>query len=434
MNAAHWFAPAWTSDSKFLAVRDETAIVLVAVESGEKQKLTSPPVAWVGDFNAAISPDGRTLAFLRMEVGPTADIFLAPISDGVKLRQLTHDNREINGLAWTPDGQEIVFSSRRAGDTTLWRIAAAGGTPELLPAVGGDAAYPAIARQGRRAAFARFTTRTSFWKLDLSPEGLRRPPVQLVASSRRDHAPMLSPDGRRIAFVSDRSGTEEVWVCDSQGGNAVQLTSLGFTNVPDWSPDSRNIVFAARPEARNLIFTIAVSGGTPHQLDPQEGYNPSWSRDGRWIYFRSRRTGTAQMWKIPAKGGYAMQLTKGGGGGPGLESVDGKYFYYKKGEEVWKVPIEGGEETLVTAEKVNFANYWVLGSQGLYFTQPREAEHKTMLKLLRFGTGQISQIAVLQQPFPYDEMRLSLPASGRWLLYDQLDRYESDIVLIENFH
>jgi hypothetical protein len=113
--------------------------------------------------------------------------------------------------------------------------------------------------------------------------------------------------------------------------------------------------------------------------------------------------------------------------------VDGKYFYFKKGEEVWKVPIEGGEETLVTTERVNFANYWALGSQGLYFTQPRAAEHKTTLKLLRFGTGQISQIAVLPQPFRH-EMRLSLPASGRWLLYNQLDRYESDIVLIENFH
>jgi DNA-binding winged helix-turn-helix (wHTH) protein len=153
VNAQWWSAPAWTPDSKFLAVRDDTAIVLVSVEGGEKRKLTSPPAGWVGDWLAAISPDGGTLAFSRVRNGPTADIFLAPVSDGARSRRLTHDNRGIEGLAWTPDGKEIVFSSSRAGDATLWRISASGGTPERLPAVGAKAVQPAIAVQGRRAAF-----------------------------------------------------------------------------------------------------------------------------------------------------------------------------------------------------------------------------------------------------------------------------------------
>jgi Tol biopolymer transport system component len=337
-------------------------------------------------------------------------------------------------LAWTPDGKEIVFSSSRAGDATLWRISASGGTPERLPAVGANAVQPAIAGQGRRAAFVRATTRTSFWRLDLSPSGLRRPPIRLVTSSRDDNNPMLSPDGRHIAFGSDRSGTEEVWVCDSQGANTVRLTSLGFARNPYWSPDSRNIVFEGRPGDRNLIFMIAAGGGTPRQLSSEEGHNPSWSRDGRWIYFFARRTGSIQTWKIPAEGGNAIQLTKGGGG-PGIESVDGKYFYYHMAEsqELWKVPVEGGEEALVMREKANFMNYWALGNQGLYFVEPRVAEHRTILKLFRFETGQSSPVVVLDEPFPGSSSRLSLPADSRWLLYDQVDRNESDIMLIENF-
>ena len=94
---------------------------------------------------------------------------------------------------------------------------------------------------------------------------------------------------------------------------------------------------------------------------------------------------------------------------------------------------DSGEETLVTKEKLHFANYWALGNQGLYFVEPREAEHKTILKLFRLETGQSSQLAVLDQPFPTSHMRLSLPADGSWLLYDQTDRNESDIMLIENF-
>jgi hypothetical protein len=115
--------------------------------------------------------------------------------------------------------------------------------------------------------------------------------------------------------------------------------------------------------------------------------------------------------------------------------VDGNYFYYHMAgdQELWKVPVEGGEETLVASENPNFMNYWALGTRGLYFVEPREAEHQTILKLLHLETGQSSQIAVLDQPLPGSGVRLSLPADGRWLLYDQVDRSESDIMLIENF-
>ena len=223
-------------------------------------------------------------------------------------------------------------------------------------------------------------------------------------------------------------------MCDSQGANTVQLTSMGFARNPYWSPDSRNIVFEGRPGDLSLIYAIASGGGIPRQLNPAEGSLPSWSRDGRWIYFYSRRSGSAQTWEIPAEGGNAFQLTKGVGG-PGIESEDGKYFYYHMAaaKELWKVPVEGGKEVLVMAEKPNFMNYWALGSKGVYFVEHRVAERKAILKLFRFETGRSSQIAVLDQPFPKLTMRLSLTADGRWLLYDQIDRNESDIMLIENF-
>jgi serine/threonine protein kinase len=74
-----------------------------------------------------------------------------------------------------------------------------------------------------------------------------------------------------------------------------------------------------------------------------------------------------------------------------------------------------------------------LGNQGLYFLEPEVAEHKAILKLFRFETGRSSAVAVLDEPVPRSQRRLSLPADGRWLLYDQVDRRESDIMLIENF-
>jgi hypothetical protein len=178
---------------------------------------------------------------------------------------------------------------------------------------------------------------------------------------------------------------------------------------------------------------IAADGRARRQLTSDEGYYPSWSRDGRWIYFYARTSGSIETWKIPAAGGSAIQLTKGGGGA-GIESVDGRDFYYHKGQELWKAPVNGGEETPVTREEINFMNMWALGDQGLYFIEPRTAEHKMILKLFRLETRQSAQIAMLDQPFPVRTTRLSLSADGRWLLYDQVDRNESDIMLIENLH
>jgi hypothetical protein len=71
-------------------------------------------------------------------------------------------------------------------------------------------------------------------------------------------------------------------------------------------------------------------------------------------------------------------------------------------------------------------NFWALGTQGLYFVG--EAENQSILKLFRFETGQSRQLAVLAG----SPRRLSIPTDGRWLLYD-LNRNESDIMLIENF-
>lgn len=82
----------------------------------------------------------------------------------------------------------------------------------------------------------------------------------------------------------------------------------------------------------------------------------TWSRDGRWVYFTSIRSGRRQIWKIPADGGEAFQLTQNGGSS-GLESLDGKYFYYITREsepaprngwgQVWRVPSHGGKEEVV---------------------------------------------------------------------------------------
>jgi Tol biopolymer transport system component len=184
---------------------------------------------------------------------------------------------------------------------------------------------------------------------------------------------------------------------------------------------------------------ISAEGGRARRLteDLAEDIAPSWSRDGRWIYFESNRSGSTQIWKMPANGGEARQVTKGGGS-VAHESMDGKFLYYTKGRNVagiWRVPVEGGEETLVlNTHKAGYWSAWTVVEQGIYFLTAEQLA-RPAIEFFSFTTGRATEVAALAKPFrPYPNPEgLSVSPDGRWILYTQEDRADMDIMLVENF-
>ena len=113
-------------------------------------------------------------------------------------------------------------------------------------------------------------------------------------------------------FESLRSGTQEIWVADQDGRNALQLTSFNgrLGGTPAWSPDGQSIAYDVRnDDGRGDIYVIPARGGAPVRLTnhPADDLVPSWSRDGRSIYFGSTRTGSFEIWKVSARGGEPVQ-------------------------------------------------------------------------------------------------------------------------------
>jgi Tol biopolymer transport system component len=301
-----------------------------------------------------------------------------------------------------------------------------------------NAAWPALSHDGRRLAYVQAFGDTNIWRFAVPrPPGPRRPPTKLIASSALDAGPQYSPDGKRIVFVSSRSGGNEMWVCDRDGSNLVQVTSLRGTamaGTPRWSRDGRHIAFDFNPEGHDDIYVVSVEGGPPRRLtsEKSEDVTPSWSRDGQWIYFASNRTGNWQVWKMPAEGGKAVQVTKGGGFAA-FESTDGKFLYYAKGLTVpglWKVPVEGGEETLVLEQLgATLWGYWGLTQDGIYFYNARTRA----IEFLSFATHKVTQIVKPEKPPGDARMGFAVSPDGRWILYAQVDQDVSDIMLVENF-
>src|SRR5262249_1985560 len=147
---------------------------------------------------------------------------------------------------------EIIFSSGLWRDPSLFRIATSGfGKPERLASVGEGGSEPALSSRAHRLAYTKPFFDSNIWRFEVpSPHGKISSPMELISSTRDDVEAQFSPDGKRIAFDSNRSGSDEIWVCDSDGSNAVQLTSLGVgnTGAPRWSPDGERIVFHTSAE------------------------------------------------------------------------------------------------------------------------------------------------------------------------------------------
>ena len=353
-------------------------------------------------------------------------------------RRLTFDGRMISGLAWTPEGDEVVFSSNREGGRRLWRIPTrnshAGDEPQPFPGIGRTLRDPSISLQGNRLAYSQRLADTNIWRIQVAgPKAPTHGRTKLISSTRTDSNPQYSPDGKRIAFTSLRTGNHEIWMCDSDGSNPVQLTFSDGPPVgsPRWSPDGQRIAFDSYREGNGDIYTVRVDGGSPRRLttDPSEESLPNWSRDGRWIYFSSERSGEHEVWKMPPEGGQALRVTKNGGW-VALTSPDGKFLFFTgkrgHGRSLWKIPVEGGEDTLVFESlEAPRDPHWAVSDQGIYFVSAEAAETRPSIKFFRFATRRVTQIAVIEGQRQLGP-NLSVSPDGHWILYAQRDQHGSD--------
>jgi Tol biopolymer transport system component/DNA-binding winged helix-turn-helix (wHTH) protein len=433
----------WSPDGKVLAFSEGGAdsftfrIALLSLADLTARPLTSPPVDWA-DWGPAFSPDGSTVAFVRSYApGWLGDLFVLPAKGG-EPRQLTFDNCDLNGLSWTEDGKDIVFSSNRSGVPSLWRISAFGGAPRPVPGTGTPAYDPSISRKGGRLVYTQSSYSDNIWRLDLKSEKIAQgPPVRVTSTSRGfNYRPNLSPDGRKIVFESDRLGYSDIWYCDSDGSNCAQLTSLhGIAGTARVSPDGHQIAFEFRRQEHEEIYVVEVPGGQPRLVPTFPGADngtPNWSRDGQWIYFSSDHEGRPfQLWKVPFKGGPPVRVTKNGGV-YGIESDDGRFLYYSKSIQpgIWRMPLAGGEEVRILDQPGRQWFSWALSPNGIYFLDGYPPDGK--IKFFDFATGKTIFIFALEKPVPVLG-GLASSSDGKSLLFGQLESSDSYVTLVKNF-
>jgi len=342
--------------------------------------------------------------------------------------------------AWMPDGRAIVFSNGANHAPILSKLSLAhGARPERLVFAGEGVWNPAISRQGR-LAYGQGWLDLDICRLELNGHAAAgTPPVRLISSTRLEHEPTYSPDGKRIAFCSNRSGSLELWVSQADGSNAVQLTSFGtpsYTEGPRWSPDGRFIAFTSTTEGKQSIYVMNSEGGKPKRLELGElryPSPPSWSQDGKWLYFGVRHEGQNELRRIPwpasEHGVKSVRVLSEGYGIDAVESPDRKFIYFLKGSEpdftLWRTPLEGGKASQVLASVLN--NNLVVVRDGIYFI-PNLRPYS--IRFLSFSSGKETIIAQLAREPAWG---FSVSPDGRSLLFAEFEAVRSELKLVENF-
>jgi len=441
----------WSRNGRYIAfserpAADQPSHIVVVDMSGDqpgKTVLTTPPseTGAAGDAYPAFSPDGRQIAFARGEgVWGNWDVWVVDLEQaGDPRRPVTHERFTwLNNVVWSPDGTELFFVA--GGGTYLdnlstYRVSVDGGQLRHIEGLGSNDRVGNVAEG--RMVFTRTTTDPrDVWAAPLGT-GQTGGSQELIASVHHDLPNSFHPDGG-ITFMSDRSGEFQGWLANPDGSEPRQLTSVEQdVNFIRWSPDARFIAFDSGDSGNRDIWIQEVGTAWKHNLaeHPATDWWPTFSRDGQFVYFGSNRDGDLQIFKVPREGGEAVRVTENGGAW-GMEAPDG-FFYYAKADsvsglvgqaEIWRLPMGGGEETLVIAGPLDWSN-WDIAESGIYYASASGEGLRVYYK--PFGSDESE--FVYQEDGLFARVWMRVSPDEQMVVFGKNRPSSSELFLIENF-
>lgn len=392
----------WSADGQFIAVSAENGpgrlnssvnhqeIFVVRVSDGSIEQLTSLEwsrvyfLEWLKDASGLIAvarggdrrieyqlwqigyPDGKVRLFSR-----DVDTYGGALSLSADSGNLLVIQREFESNIWIAPTENLT-DSRQITFSSSWRLDGWYGmdwTPD-----------------GQIVHTAWIDQSLTVWKMD----ALGANAVQLTATGFRDERPAVSPDGKWVAFHSDRSGDLEIWRVSIDGGDPQQLTRVGGNSYPSITPDGNWVIYRHIEDGKGSIWRVPSDGGEPERISTIDLKLPHLSPDGRFIAGAASLDGKTHLtilsaetgdiddtFDVPATTNFRFWL---------CWSADGRSVTYPdEANGIWRQPVEGGSPGRVSSlpEEKLFSHAWSPDGHRLAFGRVREVRDAVLIANIR---------------------------------------------------
>lgn len=395
------------------------------------------------------SPDGQWIAFQQGD-GVRNDVFVLARNGGTP-RRLTFERAMIRGLAWLPDGSGVVYASSHGSTVpylpplALRVVPLPGGASRQITSVDGWYEEPDLHRSGLLSA-SRIQISFDIWKFPFGQDATEN--VRLAERVTHQTAQVLTPsdapDGDEIVFLSDSGGHGNLWVLSSRSRDLRQITFERDPEVavgaPVWSPDGRSIAFVSSRGRKGFEFGVWLidPDGTNLRNVAPRGLGMAWAPDGRWIYFAESSAG--RIYKVPSAGGTAIQVRSEAA--RNVIGVHGATLYYvverplldgRPELEIRAATPEDGPSRPLARVPASRVPAWqivnpALSPDGEWLAMPLTDGSTTNIWVLSTHTGAWRQVTDFDDRATFIARRVSWTADGRSILAS-IGEGDADIVL-----
>lgn len=422
-----------------------TGLVLLDRASGGTRMLTDPGELAAIDQNPRFSADGTQLAFTRGQHS-LQRLWLLPVAAPARARMLVASSGLLYGAAWLPGDTALVLAGDLFGYRALYRVDAGTGALEFLGARG--ARYPDVASDGA-LLYEIADYQANLWRADLHhPQSLPQPITQ---SQRYNNQPAHSPDGRWLAFGSNREGLEALYLAHPDGTD-VQRLALDPRQRwvrPSWHPDGRHLLVTAilnRSDGRECLpYACSSEHSAIYRYDlaarqavlvnglGDDARYGQYSGDGRWIFYVRRNSERDQLWRAAADGSDARLL------------VDANVEHFTSDDRHLVLDIANQSGLRVCAHDATRCRVVLDGPTPQSGLQPdntyaalhagrlafvaRDNSGTRLVQSYDLASGQISTV-LADAPNTFAPA-LDFSADGRWLVYARNDRIAIDLFIGE---